>query len=196
MRVLVIGATGTIGSAVADAFAEAGHDVLRASRNGEQKVDIGDPASIRALYESVGRVDAIVNCAGNGVFKALPDCDHGDLQQAYDLKLTPFFNVVRLGLEHLNDGGQFIITSGIFATQPMPGVSLISMVNGALESFTRAAALDMPRGIRINAVSPPFIKETAEKMGMPGGYPARDNARAYAELANSTSNGVMITPGS
>jgi NAD(P)-dependent dehydrogenase (short-subunit alcohol dehydrogenase family) len=195
MRVLVIGASGTIGSAVADAFAEAGHEVLRASRGGEHKVDISSPDSLRELFSRTGKLDAIVNCAGGGVFKALPDMDAADLQQAYDLKLTPFFHVVRMGLEHLNDGGQFILTSGIFATQPMPGVSLISMVNGALESFTRAAALDMPRGIRINAVSAPFIKETAEKMGMPGGYPARDNARAYIELAQGTQTGVTVTPG-
>jgi NAD(P)-dependent dehydrogenase (short-subunit alcohol dehydrogenase family) len=196
MKVLVIGATGTIGKAVADAFQGAGHEVLRASRNGDHKVDISDPGSIKALFEGAGKVDAVVSCAGNTAFKPTTELTEDDLQLSINDKLLGNINLLRFGVGHVNDGGQFILTTGIFSQHPMPGVPAVALVNGALESFARAAALDMPRGIRVNAVSPPFIKETAEKMGMPGGYPAADNAKAYIELATGSETGKVVFPGS
>ena len=59
MRVLVIGATGTIGRAVSEAL-EAGHEVLRASRNGPLRVDLADTATLSPLFEEVGPLDAVV----------------------------------------------------------------------------------------------------------------------------------------
>jgi len=69
------------------------------------------------------------------------------------------------------------------------------MVNGALESFARAAALDLPRGIRINTVSPPFMKETAEAMGLPGGLPAAENAKTYVRLVQGKRTGQVVFNG-
>jgi NAD(P)-dependent dehydrogenase (short-subunit alcohol dehydrogenase family) len=195
MKVLVIGASGTIGSAVADAFEQQGHEVLRASRNSQHKVDLGDPASVKALFASTGRLDAVVSCAGTAVFKPLADLSDDDLQAAINNKLMGNVNLVRFGLDSVNDGGAFILTSGIFSQQPMPGVPAIAMVNGALESFGRAAALDAPRGIRVNVVCPPFIRETAEKIGMPGGIPAAENAKAYLSLATGKETGQVVVPG-
>lgn len=195
MKVLVIGASGTIGSAVASAFEAQGHEVLRASRNGQFKVELADPASVKALFQSTGKLDAVVSCAGEAVFKPLADLSDDDLQLAINNKLLGNVNLVRFGLDSVNDGGVFILTSGIFSQQPMPGVPAIAMVNGALESFARGAALDMPRGIRINTVSPPFIEETAKKMGMPGGYPAAENAKAYLRLVSGPENGEVVFPG-
>lgn len=197
MKVLIVGATGTIGSAVAAAFADASHDVLRASRNGEVKVDIENPDSIRAMYGRVGKVDGVISCAGNVAFAPLPELTDEQIEYTLVSKLKGQVNLVRFGIDHLNDGGVFVLTSGIFSQRPMPGVPAIAMANGALESFARAAALDLPRNLRIGAISPPFITETAARMGMSteGTLSAVDNARAYLEFVSGTDTGSVIYSG-
>ncbi len=197
VKVLIIGATGTIGAAVADALEAGGHDVLCASRNAELSVNIAQPSSIAALYRRVGKLDAVICCAGSAAFKPLPALEDADLEMSLRDKLMGQVNLVRLGLHALNDGGVFVLTSGIFSRNPMPGVSAIAMTNGAIESFTRAAALDLPRGLRINAVSPPLITETARKMGFPtqGTLSAAENAEAYVSLVQGGDTGCVIFSG-
>ena len=196
MRVLIVGATGMIGTAVADAFADAGHDVLRASRNGEVKVDIEDPGSIRAMYEGIGEVGAVISCAGNGAFASLTELTEEQIEYTLGSKLMGQVNLVRFGIDQLDDGGVFVLTAGIFGQRPMPGVPALAMVNGALESFTRAAALDLPRDLRIATISPPFITETAVQMGMPtdNTISAADNARIYLEFVSGNDTGAVIYP--
>ncbi|MCA8915017.1 MAG: short chain dehydrogenase [Planctomycetes bacterium] len=195
MRILLVGASGTIGKAVATALSTKGHEVLAASRHGAHKVDLQNADSIRALYKQVGKLDAVVSCSGTGAWKPLPELQDADFDFSLANKLMGNVNLVRLGVEHLNDGGSFIVTTGVFGREPIPGVTALAMVNGGLESFVRGAALDLPRGIRINAVCPPFIKETAEKLGMPGGLPATENAKAYVELLEGKQTGQVVVTG-
>jgi len=197
MRIIVVGAGGTIGMAVAQALAARGDEVIRASRNGETAVDITRPSSIRDMYRKVGRVDAVVSCAGDAAFKPLAQLTDEDLAASLGNKLMGQVNLVRFGLDQVSDGGNFVLTSGIFSRSPMPGVPAIAMVNGAVESFARAAALDAPRGIRVNAVSPPFITETAMKLGMPtaGTISAAANAKAYVALVAGRETGRVVFPG-
>lgn len=195
MKVLVIGATGTIGAAVADALA-ARHEVLRASRHGPIVVDLGNPGSIRAMYAKVGRVDAVVSCAGDARMGALTALTDDDFAYSLGNKLMGQVNLVRFGVDHVADRGVFLLTAGIFATKPPPGVPAIAAANGGLESFARAAALDLPRGIRLLTLSPPFINETAEKFGMKGAgaISAADNAKVYVAAVEGTETGKVIFP--
>jgi len=103
---------------------------------------------------------------------------------------------VRLGFECVNDGGSFTLTSGVLSRVPMPGSGAISLVNAGLEGFTRAAALEAPRNIRVNIVSPPWVTETllALKMDPSGGLPAAAVARAYARSVLGTETGAVIEP--
>jgi NAD(P)-dependent dehydrogenase (short-subunit alcohol dehydrogenase family) len=194
MRIIVVGATGTIGKAVADALEARDHQVLRASRKGELPVDIQDPESIKHMYEVTGEIDGVVACVGNAAWKPLTELEDTDLTFSIANKLLGNVNLVRFGVNNMRDKGVFLLTAGIFSQEPPPGVPAIAMVNGALESFARGAAKDLPRGIRINTVSPPFIKETAESMGMDGGLPSADNARAYVELVEGTQTGQVVYP--
>jgi NAD(P)-dependent dehydrogenase (short-subunit alcohol dehydrogenase family) len=196
MRILIIGGTGTIGAAVASAFGGR-HDVILASRSkAPQQVDITDPDSIRALYSRVGRVDAVVSVAGMAAFKSLGELSDQDFAFSLANKLMGQVNLVRLGLASVNDGGSFTLTSGVLAHQPMPGSAAISLVNAGLEGFGRAAALEAPRGIRVNVVSPPWVTETLKAMGRPtdGGLPAAVVARAYARSVEGTETGQIISP--
>ena len=193
MKIIVVGASGTIGKAVADALALR-HQVLRASRNGSPKVDIGQAASIGAMYRNSGRIDAVVCCAGDARFGPLGKLTDEDFAYSLGNKLMGQVNLVRQGVDSMNDRGVFILTAGIFSRSPMPGVPALAMVNGALESFARGAALDLPRGIRINVISPPWIKETAERMGFSAPMSAAENAKAYVGLLEGSQTGQVVFP--
>lgn len=197
MRIVIVGARGTIGSAVAKACEEAGHEVLEASRTGDFAVDMAQKDSIEKLYRVVGSLDAVICCAGQAAFAPLEKLTDEEIDFTIKNKLLGQVNLVRLGIDSLNDGGVFILTAGIFSRKPISGVPAVAMVNGALESFTRGAALDLPRGLRINTVSPPFITETAEAMGMPleGTVSAAENATAYLTLLEGSETGKVVYSG-
>jgi NAD(P)-dependent dehydrogenase (short-subunit alcohol dehydrogenase family) len=198
MRILLIGATGTIGQAVAAAFGTR-HEVIPASRHkAHESVDLADPDSIRALLKRVGRVDAIVSAAGQAAFKPLGELADADFALSIGNKLMGQVNVVRFGLASLADKGSVTLTSGVLAQQPMPGSAAISLVNAGLEGFTRAAALEAPRGIRVNVVSPPWITETVQAMGrppIPGSLSAAIVARSYVESVEGRMTGQVLSPG-
>ena len=157
MRILVVGATGTIGRAVVAALS-AGNEIISASlRNAQIKVDIADPTSIRQMYRPLGKLNAVVCAAGQAKFAQLDQLSDADFRFCLDNKLMGQVNIVRFGFEHMDDGGSFTLTTGILAQAPIPGSAAISLVNAGLEGFVRAAALEAPRSIRVNAVSPPWV---------------------------------------
>jgi NAD(P)-dependent dehydrogenase (short-subunit alcohol dehydrogenase family) len=198
MRILLIGATGTIGQAIASAFGTR-HEVIPASRQkAHEKVDIADPDSVRGLLKRVGRVDAIVSAAGAAAFKPLAELLDEDFAFSIRNKLMGQVNVARFGMATLADKGSVTLTSGVLAQQPIPGSAAISLVNAGLEGFGRAAALEAPRGIRVNVVSPPWVAETVQAMGwppVPGMLPAATVARSYVESVEGRMTGQVLTPG-
>jgi NAD(P)-dependent dehydrogenase (short-subunit alcohol dehydrogenase family) len=196
MRILIIGAKGTIGSEVVKALS-AKNEILEASRSHSAiKVDIRDSASIRAMYRAVGRVDAVVSAAGSGAWKPLAQLTDDDFSSSLQYKLMGQVNVIRYGLEHVSDGGSITVTSGILSRDPMQGSAAISLVNSGLEGFVRAAALEAPRGIRVNVISPPWVTETLEEMKMEGvrGLPAAVVAGAYVLAVDGVQTGQVIEP--
>jgi NAD(P)-dependent dehydrogenase (short-subunit alcohol dehydrogenase family) len=196
MRILVVGATGTIGRAVVAALGSE-HDVVPASRRSTPvTLDMADPASIAAMYRQVGPVDAVVSAAGDARFAPLGQLGEEDFRFSIANKLLGQVNLVRLGFEHVRDGGSITVTSGILARSPMVGGAAVSLVNAALEGFVRAAALEAPRAVRVNAVSPPWVTETLERLGMDPspGLPVADVARAYVESVMGTQTGAVIEP--
>lgn len=195
MKVLVVGGTGTIGRAVAEALRAEGHEVLSAERSGgDLRVDITSPESVRALFAQAGRVDAIVSCAGGAAWKPLAQLTDEDFETSLHYKLMGQVNLARYGADSVADGGSITLTSGVLASEPMPGSAAVSLVNAGLEGFARAAALDLPRGIRINVVSPPWVTETLQAMGMDPsiGMPAADVARAYLDAVGGAYNGQVL----
>lgn len=194
MTILVVGGTGTIGTAVVEAL-RGNHEVIVAGHtNGEVQVDLAEPASIDALYDTVGSVDAVLSCAGEAAFGGLTDLTDDDFTLGVSNKLMGQVNLVRRGLENVRDDGAFVLTSGLLSREPVPGSSAISLVNAGLEGFVRAAALEMPRGIRINAVSPPWVEETLEEMGADysPSLPAERVAEAYRRCLKGSKSGETI----
>ena len=196
MRIVVIGSHGTIGKEIVKALA--GHEVIGAAREGaDVSVDITDPNSIVTMYAQIGRVDAVVCAAGSGAWKPLDQLTSEDFDRSLGYKLMGQVNVVRYGLTNVNDGGSITTTSGVLSRSPMAGSAAISLVNAGLEGFTRAAALEAPRGIRVNVVSPPWVTETLVEMGAADtshGLPAAAVALAYVRSVTGTETGQVIEP--
>jgi NAD(P)-dependent dehydrogenase (short-subunit alcohol dehydrogenase family) len=196
MRILIVGASGTIGRAIVAALSGR-HDLVLASKSkAPEQVDISDPASIRALYTRIGRVDAVVSAAGLAAFKPLPELTDADFTLSLNNKLMGQVNLVRLGIASVADGGSFTLTAGSLAREPAPGAAAISLVNAGLEGFARSAALDLPRGQRINVVSPPWLSETLHALGRDpaAGLPAAAVAKAYVASVEGKQTGTVLDP--
>lgn len=196
MRILVVGASGTIGRAVVAALS-AGNDIVPVTRQSTAvTADMADPASLQRMFRSVGKVDAVVSTAGQAKFAPLAALSDADFRFCLDNKLMGQVNLVRYGLEFVSDGGSFTLTTGVLAQSPMPGSAAISLVNAGVEGFVRAAALEAPRGIRVNAVSPPWVTETLQalKMDPAHGLPAAVVARAYVQSVTGKDTGRVISP--
>jgi NAD(P)-dependent dehydrogenase (short-subunit alcohol dehydrogenase family) len=161
-KVIVIGATGVIGSAVVDALEKKKYEVIRASRNGEVKVDIEDSSSIDALFATISDVDAVVVTAGSGFLKPLAQITEDDFRMGMEGKLFGQISLLQQAIVHLRDGGSITLTSGDMFENLIPGSAVSAFVNNGLDGFVRAAASELPRGIRVNIVSPGWVKETLE----------------------------------
>ncbi|AZF09652.1 Short-chain dehydrogenase [Pseudomonas sp. R2-37-08W] len=159
MKILLIGANGTIGSAVKAELAQR-HEVIAIGRHsGDFHVDISDSASIRTLFEQTGKFDALVCAAGSVNFVALGDMSEADFELGLRDKLMGQVNLLLIGREFANDGASFTFTSGILNRDPIRTGASAALVNGALDAFVKAAAIELPRGLRINAVSPTVLVE-------------------------------------
>jgi NAD(P)-dependent dehydrogenase (short-subunit alcohol dehydrogenase family) len=196
MRILVVGATGTIGRRVVEALRD-GNDIVPVSHSHTPiTVDFGNPVSIHAMYRAVGRVDAVVSAAGKAKFAPLDALTDEDLAFTLGNKLMGQVNLVRFGVGQISDGGSFTLTAGFLARSPMPGATAISLANAGLEGFVRGAALDLPRGIRVNVVSSPWVTETLEALHRDpsSGLPAAVVARAYVRSVTGTETGLVLEP--
>ena len=194
MKVIVIGATGTIGRAIVQAIGSR-HEVIPVSfGKSVVKVDLADRTSITKMFETTGRVDAVISAAGLAKFGPMNSLSDGDFALGLENKLMGQVNLVRLGIDYVNDNGSFTLTSGILSRRPMVGSTAISLVNSGLEGFGRAAALEMPRGIRINIVSPNWVIETLKAFNMDPaiGTPVEVVARAYVQALEGPMNGEVL----
>jgi NAD(P)-dependent dehydrogenase (short-subunit alcohol dehydrogenase family) len=193
MRVLLVGASGTIGRAVAAELGQR-HEIIAAGRtSGDLRLDMTDGDSIRAAFEKLGTVDALVSAAGGVKFAPFADMEAADYAIGLKDKLMGQVNLVLIGRRYLADGGSFTLTTGVLDRDPIRMGSSASMVNGAINAFVPAAAIEMPRGLRINAVSPGVIAE-AMKDYAPffRGFepvPAARAALAYAKSVEGAQTG-------
>lgn len=168
MKIVVIGA-GQVGGAAVEALQARGHKVIAATRRTEPSVDATDPSSIEALFSAIGRVGAVVTALGSVPFKPLADLSREDYAAAYAGKVQTQLDVVRIATPYVTDGGSFTLTTGVLAREPIRTGAASSLANGALETFVMAAAVELPRGLRINVISPTVLVEaTAYHPSFPG----------------------------
>jgi NAD(P)-dependent dehydrogenase (short-subunit alcohol dehydrogenase family) len=125
-------------------------------------------------------------------FKSITELTLEDYRSGIADKVLGQIELVRRGIEFVNDGGSFTLTTGILARAAIPTGTVASVANGALESFAMAAAIEMPRGIRINVVSPSVLVEAT---GYHSYFPGFDQVtlkavgKAYAKSVNGKKTG-------
>jgi NAD(P)-dependent dehydrogenase (short-subunit alcohol dehydrogenase family) len=184
MKIIVVGGTGTLGRPVVNELSQRHEVITVGNSRGDFQVDITDYASIQEMYQKIGAFDALVSTTGNAHFGPLLEMSEEDFYKGIKSKMMGQINLVREGLEHINDMGSFSLTTGILADDPIPMGAGLSMVNGAVNAFVMAAALEMPRGIRINAISPGLVEESVDKYGpyFPGHIPIPVSKAVYGYL--------------
>lgn len=199
MKILLIGAGGTIGSAVDKELSQR-HEIVRIGRkSGDFQVDISDSASIRKLFEQTGKFDALICAAGNVTFAPLAEMTEESFALGLKDKLMGQVNLLLIGREYANDGASFTFTTGVLSHDPIRSGASAALVNGALDSFVRAAAIELPRGLRVNSISPNVL---VEAMGKYAPYfrgfkpvPAADVALAYTKSVEGLQTGQTIHVG-
>ena len=163
MKLLIIGGKGTIGKKVSAHFSKK-HEIIIAGRNsGDVTVDIADSKSIKAMFDSIGKIDAILCIAGEAKWAPFDSLTEDDFYIGLKSKLMGQVNLVRIGKDYLNTGGSCTLTTGILADYPVAMTTSAAMVNGAIHSFVKAAALELKNELRINAVSSGLVEDAVEK---------------------------------
>lgn len=195
MKIIVVGGTGTIGSAIVNELSERHSVVVVGNNRGDFQVDITDKQSIENLFQSIGNFDALVSATGNVHFGPLVELTAADYNIGLQSKLMGQVNLVLIGLNYINPAGSFTLTSGVLSHDPIRLGSSASMVNGALESFVKGAAIEMPKSTRINVVSPTVITEAMDKYapyfrGFES-IPAKRAALAYSKSVEGAQTGQI-----
>lgn len=163
MKILIVGGTGTLGQAVVKELQQRHEIVVIGKSTGDFQMDITDPASVRATYEKIGPFDALVCTAGRVHFGPLEILTHDQLNFGLQDKLLGQVNLVLNAFPYARDKASFTLTSGVLSDDPVVFGAAVSMVSGAVDAFVRAAAIEMPRGMRINVVSPGVLQESMDK---------------------------------
>jgi len=162
MRILLVGAQGTIGRGIAAELGQR-HDILEAGRNsGSVRLDLADGKSVHRALEPLGPLDAIVSAAGHVAWGPLLELKPDQWDFSVNNKLMGQVVLALIGAQYLRDGGSITLTTGVLADQPVVGGAAASLANGGIEAFVRAAAIELPRGLRINAVSPGVVAESMD----------------------------------
>ncbi|KTD71453.1 MULTISPECIES: short chain dehydrogenase [Legionella] len=197
MKVIVIGGTGTIGNAVCDELAQRHTVVTVGHTNGDYQVDIRDTNSIALLYKALGSFDAVVAVTGEVYFEALSQFTEEQYTIGLNSKLMGQVRLVLEGLKYINKGGSFTLTSGILSHDPIPMGTSAAMVNGAINSFVKSAAIEMPHHLRINAVSPTVLSESMNRYApFFRGFesvPASRVALAYSKSVEGAQTGMVYS---
>lgn len=190
MKVILLGASGIIGSEIAQALSP-NHEIVRAGRNGEVKVDYTDTHSVKAMFEQVGKFDALVVSVGrDSAFKPYEDLTDEDFDYGFQRKFMAQINLVRIGTPYINDSGSFTLSSGYLSDYPNPASAATGPFNAAVDSFARTVGPMLPRGIRLNVVSPAPVVSPAESGR--GVVTASQAAAGYLQSIEGTMNGEVL----
>lgn len=195
MKIIIVGASGTIGSQLAAAF-EKDHEIIRVgSKSGDIQADITDPASIGKMFEQVKTFDALVSAAGAAYFGPWEKTTDKEYRIGINSKLMGQINLVLIGRDYIDANGSFTLTSGILSHDPVLGGSNASVTNGAINSFVRAASIELKNGVRINAVSPNVLEDSPQYFPFfPGEVPVEMNrvVQAYVKSVLGAGTGKVL----
>ncbi|SEF22729.1 short chain dehydrogenase [Variovorax sp. NFACC27] len=192
MRIVLIGAGGTIGRAVAAALADR-HEVIAVSRRSSPGIDLAEPQTIDALFDAVPEVDAVVSTAASVRLARFGTLSDEELAHALRAKLFGQIALLQRAVARLREGGSVTLTGGSF-DGVLPGGSAGALANAGLEAFVAQAAPELPRGLRANVVAPGWVRETLDALDLQGprGTPAREVAKLYVQAVEGAMSGQAL----
>jgi len=175
-KVVVVGGSSGIGLATAEMAKSEGAEVIIASRNAEKlntaaaklnakaiPTDVTSDDSVASLFRQCGPVDHVVVTAAQlrtGPFKSV---SMDDVRATMEGKFWGAWRCARAA--DIRAGGSLTLVSGFLSVRPRPASAIVGSANGALESLTRALALELAP-VRVNCVSPGII-DTPIRAAMP-----------------------------
>jgi NAD(P)-dependent dehydrogenase (short-subunit alcohol dehydrogenase family) len=192
MKIAVFGASGTIGSQVVEQLAAKGHEVVSiGARSGDHRVDYTDAAAVEAMLESIAPLDAIVvSVGGDSAFKPYNTLTDEDFILGAERKLVAQFRIVRLAEKYVRDNGSVTLTSGFLSHYPNPYSLATGPFNAAIDTFVQQSAEHLPRGLRVNVVSPaPVVEPDQVKEGL---VSAAQVAEFYVESIEGQATGTVF----
>ena len=162
MKIIIVGASGTMGKHLTSGFEKENEVITAASEGCDLQVDITSTESIENMFKKVGPFDALISTAGPtfvGPWKKLNDVT---FRQGVEGKMMGQINLVLIGQNYINPKGSFTLITGALSHDPQKNFANASAANCAVEGFVRAAAIELENGIRINAVSPTVIENSPQ----------------------------------
>jgi NAD(P)-dependent dehydrogenase (short-subunit alcohol dehydrogenase family) len=162
MKIVIVGASGTIGKKVTEAVRGENEIITAGSKSGDVQVDITSTESIEAFYKQVGNFDALISVTGNGYMGPFKSMTAKDFNVGLQSKLLGQINLVLVGQHYVNPKGSFTLTSGILAQDPVISASNLSTINAGINSFAKAASIELENGVRINAVSAGVVEDSPD----------------------------------
>lgn len=194
MKILVIGGPGIVGSGIVNLLKQE-HEVISIGRTrGDDQVDLENRDSVVQLFKKHKNIDGVISTTGDGKITPFTQLSETDINLAINSKLKANINLLQEGIKQINKNGFIIVTSGIASKFPIAGGSSLSMACAGIEGLVRAVAVEPTNGIRINAVSPSFVKETMELFGMDStsGISSTHTAKVFKQVIDSDQHGQII----
>jgi len=191
MKIIIIGASGRIGKEVDKALTDRYEIVRVGTRSGDVQCDYTDPKSVQSMFEKIGKFDSLIVVAGgDSVFKPYEELDDEDYRYGFERKFLAQTRLIRLGEKFINDNGSFILTSGFLSHYPNPYSIATGPLNAAVDAFIKSTAQLLPRGIRVNVVSPaPIVDPGQEKQGL---VTAEQTAKFYVDAVEGSFTGQVL----
>ncbi len=191
MKIIIVGASGRIGKEV-DKALSVRHDIIRVgAHSGDVKCDYTSPESVRDLFEKVGVFDSLVSTVGDdSVFKRFTDLDDDDFRYGFERKILGQIRLIRLGSNFVRENGSFVLTSGFLNQYPNPYSIATGPLNSLVDTFVKNTAPLLPRGIRVNVVSPAPIVEPGQ--GGDGVVTAAETAKLYVDAVENNITGKVL----
>jgi len=191
MKIIIAGASGRIGREVEKALSNS-HDIVRVgAHSGDVQCDYTVPESVVGMFEKIGEFDSLISViGGDSVFKPFPELSDEDYKYGFERKFLGQIRFLELGESFVRDNGSFIFTSGFLSQYPNPFSIATGPLNAAIDTFVTNTASLLPRGIRINVVSPaPIVEPGQEGKGL---VTAAETAKLYVEAAESNITGKVL----
>lgn len=191
MKIIIVGASGKVGKEV-DKALSGSHEIVRVGvRSGDVQCDYTIPESVRDMFDKIGEFDSLISVAGgDSTFKPFEDLDDDDYRYGFERKFLGQVRFLKFGKSFVRDKGSFIFTSGFLSQYPNPASIATGPLNAAIDTFVKNTASLLPRGIRVNVVSPaPIVEPGQEAQGL---VTAAETAKLYVEAVEGDFTGRVL----